>query len=417
MTALMNRPRGLMRVFAQDNPADVRAAILAVDEGIRTFKAVQTQRVDTLQANVQAAIDDMSGKLAAIGLNGNPSNLSAAVAPDPAYSTAYASWLRQGSDDRDNVDTLRAANREGVRKEIMASMSAGSVADGGYLAPSEWDRDINRAMTAKSPLRRLATVVETKVRAYSTLWSDDGWGTGWVGETAQRPATATPTLKPLEFDHGEIYANPAITQRLLDDADYPIQQWMETEITDEFARQESIAFVAGSGVNKPRGFLTYVPGGASETTHPGGTLKIVPSGSAGEIGGPDVLLDFVFSLPVAYRQNAKWLMASTTAAAIAKMKDGQGNYIWRETYVAGQPSTLLGYAVEIDDNMPGISAGNLPIAFGDFKAGYLINDRYGIRVLRDPYSNKPYVHFYTTKRVGGGVRDPKAIQLLKIAVS
>ena len=296
-------------------------------------------------------------------------------------------------------------------------MSVGTADAGGYLAPVEWDRKIGQALIATSPMRRLATVQTTTVGAYTTIWSDRVWGTGWVGETASRPETTTPGFDPVEFASGEIYANPAITQRLLDDADFNVEQWLTEQIDVEFGAQESIAFLSGNGTNKPRGFLTYVTGGASAGVHPGGNLTVVPSGDASSIVGTDPLMTFAYSLPAPYRQNATWLMNSTTAMHIARVKDGDGNYIWRESLMVGQPSTLLGRPVEIDEGMPNIGAGNLPIAFGDFKRGYVINDRMGSRVLRDPYTNKPYVMFYVTKRVGGGVADPNAIRLLKIAAS
>lgn len=358
---------------------------------------------------VQSALDNLAASSAAHRINGNQT----LTAPDPEYSNLFASWFRKGDQESD----LKAANARGDRQAIQAAMQSGSDGAGGYLAPVEWDRRVNKALEPVSPMRRLARVIPTTVRAYSTLYSKDGWGSGWVGETAARPATATPTLDPLVFPHGEIYANPGITQNLLDDADFNLEAWLATEVAEEFGKQEGVAFLSGNGSNKPRGLLTYVDGGDSDAHHPGGNLTVVPSGAAAALPAADGLIDFVYGLPSPYRQNARWLMNSMTAAAIAKFKDGDGNYLWRETYVAGQPATLLGYPVEIDENMPDVAAGALPIAFGDFQRGYVINDRQAIRILRDPYTNKPFVHFYTTKRVGGGVDDPKAIRLLKIAAS
>ena len=368
---------------------------------------------DRYERNTQAAIDDINARIAAGISPGSGQDNQTLTAPDPQYSTLFASWFRKGDQESD----LKAANGTGDRQAIQAAMQSGTDSAGGYLAPVEWDRRVNKALTPVSPMRRIARVIPTTVRAYSTLYSKDGWGSGWVGETAARPATATPTLDPLTFPHGEIYANPGITQNLLDDADFNLEAWLATEVAEEFGKQEGIAFLAGNGVNKPRGLLTYVEGGASADHHPGGNLTVVVSGAATALPSADGLIDFVYGLPSPYRQNARWLMNSMTAAAIAKMKDGDGNYLWRETYVAGQPATLLGYAVEIDENMPDVAAGAIPIAFGDFQRGYVINDRQGVRILRDPYTAKPYVHFYTTKRVGGGVDDPKAIRLLKIAAS
>jgi HK97 family phage major capsid protein len=285
------------------------------------------------------------------------------------------------------------------------------------LAPVEWDRKISEAQRANSPMRRLATVRQTSVGAYTTLWNNDQWGSGWVGETAARPQTSNASLAPITFSSGEIYAMPAATQRLLDDAALDVENWLRDAVQREFNRQEGIAFLSGDGVNKPAGFLTYIAGGANEATHPGGSIEVVdvaidPAATAATI---DALIDFMYGLEAPYRQNATWLMSSLTAAVLAKMKDANDNLIWRESLIVGQPSTLFGRPVEIDEGMPAPGVvGNLPIAFGDFRSGYLINDRIGIRVLRDPFSNKPYVMFYTTKRVGGGVLDPNAIRVARV---
>lgn len=403
-------PRALRgRIFAKSEEGEVSKAIERLGGVFAEFKQKQDERLK----GVEASVDSLAVKAAADRLNGGGGSMETLTPPDPDYSQTFASWFRKG----DQEQALKAANASGNRQAIQAAMSSGAEDAGGYLAPVEWDRRINKSMRPISPMRRLARVIPTTVRAYSTLYSADGWGSGWVGETAARTATTTPTLDPLTFPHGEIYANPGITQQLLDDADFNLAQWLADEIGDEFAKQEGIAFISGNGTNKPRGLLTYVTGGASADHHPGGNLTVVLSGQAAALPSPDGLIDFVYGLPSPYRQNAKWLMNSMTAAAIAKFKDGDDNYLWRETYVSGQPATLLGYPVEIDENMPDVGAGALPIAFGDFLRGYVINDRQGVRILRDPYTNKPYVHFYTTKRVGGGVDDPKAIRLLKIAAS
>lgn len=397
-------PRAIRgRVHAQ--APDISTAIREVSAAVSELKAKHQGDL----RGFQAAIDDLSARLAAGSPNG--STMATLTPPDPEYSGIFASWFRKGDQEAE----LKAANATGTRQAVQAAMSAGTDGAGGYLAPVEWDRRVNKALEPLSPMRRLARVIPTTVRAYSTLYSAEGWGSGWVGETAARPGTSTPSLEALTFAHGEIYANPGITQNLLDDADFNLEAWLAAEVGEEFAKQEGVSFIAGNGTNKPRGLLTYVTGGASAGHHPGGNLTVVLSGAASALPNGDGLIDFVYGLPAPYRQNAKWLMNSMTAAAIAKFKDGDGNYLWRETYVAGQPATLLGYPVEIDENMPDVAAGALPIAFGDFKRGYVINDRQGVRILRDPYTAKPYVHFYTTKRVGGGVDDPKAIRLLKIA--
>lgn len=395
------RPRALVgSVRAETSTADLLNNISA---GFEDFK----RRYDGQLNDVEASLNE---KLAALGLNGAFGGGSRPV--DPEYSAAFASYFRKG----DGEDVIKAANATGQRAQIYAAMSVGTADAGGYLAPVEWDRRISQAQTATSPMRRLASVQNTTVGAYTTLWNDNSWGTGWVGETAARPATTTPTLDPVTFDAGEIYANPAITQRLLDDAAFNVEEWLSTQLEAEFNKQENIAFLSGNGTNKPRGLLTYVTGGASADLHPGGNLTVVTVASPTAITF-DELIGFMYGLAAPYRQNATWVMNSTTAATLSKLKDGDDNYLWRESVIAGQPATLLGRPVEFDEGMPSATAGLTPIAFGDFRAGYLINDRTGSRILRDPFTNKPYVQFYCTKRVGGGVMDPNAIRLIKMAAS
>lgn len=396
-------PRGLLAVRAQSDASKMIGDLTAsLDE----FKARHEERYRA----IEATLDDMARTNAAQSLNGG--DIGSGRAPDPQYSGIFAAYFRRGAGEEE----IRNAQTTGGRGPIHAAMTEGSDSEGGYLAPVEWDRRISQAQRAKSPLRRLCDVRATTVGAYSTLWKLTGPGSGWVGETSARPATTTPTFATITFGHGEIYANPAITQRLLDDAEIDVDKWLADEVSEEFGRQEGIAFLAGDGVNKPFGLLGYIEGGAHDDRHPGGSIAVDMSGHASRIEA-DALIDFTYQLPAPYRQNAAWLMNSATAAAISKLKDGQGNYLWREGFLADQPATLLGRRVEIDEGMPNIEAGAIPILFGDFKAGYVINDRTGVRVLRDPFTNKPFVHFYTTKRVGGGVKDPNALRALKVGVA
>lgn len=400
--------RGLIAVQASGRTASMNDVLTAME----AFKAKHDARYDA----IEQSLDELGLEAAGRKLNGGPG--SDLLPVDAEYSTAFASFTRRGATDAEAA--LQTANQIGERASIHAAMSEGDSSSGGYIAPVEWDRKIQKAQRALSPMRRLAQTVTSGRSAYSTLWSSDNWGSGWVGETAARPATTTATLSPLVIPAGEIYANPAVTQRLLDDSAVNLEDWLGTHLADEFSRQEAIAFISGDGVNKPMGLLQYVPGGAAETgpsAHPGGVLAITPSGHATTVPNTDVLVDLKYGLGALYRQNATWLMNSQTAATIAKMKDTEGAYIWRESLLASEPSTLLGRPVEIDENMPNIGAGNLAVAFGDFNRGYLVNDRIGVRVQRDPYTNKPFVQFYTTKRVGGGLLDNRAIRLLKIAAS
>jgi HK97 family phage major capsid protein len=388
-------PRAIMgSVRAEADPAKLFGELR---ETVSGFMDQHNSRLDNMETALNALTAGNS-PLAQITPNMGP-------APDQEYSRTFASYFRKGDGDQE----LRAANAIGQRAAIQAAMSVGDNSSGGYLAPVEWDGKISEAQRATSPLRRLATVVRSSVGAYTTLWNSDQHASGWVGEVAARPATSSSTLTPINFAAGEIYANPAVSQRLLDDAAINVEGWLINSLQREFSRQEAIAFISGSGVNQPAGFLTYTEGGVNEATHPGGPIDVTETAIT-----VDALVDFSYGLAAPYRQQATFLMSSLTAAALTKLKDADGNLIWRESLIVGQPATLLGRPVAIDEGMPAPTAGLMPIAFGDFAAGYVINDRIGVRVLRDPYSNKPYVMFYATKRVGGGVLDVNAIRVLKV---
>ena len=400
---------GLRAVRAEATPADM---VGQLSEAFNQFKV----KYDDRQSAIEAALDDLAVKGAAERLNGPPSDDGQEV--DPAYRSTFASYVQRGGADAEAQ--LASANSTGNRASIRAAMSEGDNSAGGYIAPVEWDRKVRKSQRYLSPLRRISQLVSTGVNGYSTVWHNEQWGSGWVGETATRPQTTNANFSPLTFPTGEIYAMPAATQRLINDAQLNFERWIIDELSEEFSRQEAIAFISGDGADKPLGFLQYLPGGVAAAgqplAHPGGELGVTNSASAGEIT-PDGLVDLKYSLGIPYRQNAVWVMNSTTAARVAKLKDGDQNYIWREGLLADEPATLLGRPVEIDEAMPSVAADAYPIAFGDFSRGYLINDRIGVRVLRDPYTAKPYVLFYATKRVGGSVLDPKAIRVQKVAAN
>jgi HK97 family phage major capsid protein len=378
--------------------AEINRAVSALRSNVESELTQDRQQLANLESALNAMQQQIGGGTAPGGL----------ASPEPDYSRAFAAYSRNG----DCVDTLRSANSIGDRATVHAAMSVGSNTDGGYLAPVEWDRQLHQRQRATSPMRRLATVQATSVGAFTSLWNGDTWGSGWVGETAARPTTSSATLAPIPFAAGEIYANVAATQRLLDDAAVNVDSWLIDSLEREFTRQEAIAFLSGDGVNKPNGLLTYATGGSNAATHPGGAITVVESAIT-----PEGITDFMFGLAAPYRQNATWLMSSLTAAYLAKWKGIDGEFLWEPSLQAERPSLLLGRPVEIDEGMPAPMAGNLAIAFGDFKRGYLINDRIGTRVLRDPYTNKPFVMFYATKRVGAGLLDPNAIRVLRLPVT
>jgi HK97 family phage major capsid protein len=245
-----------------------------------------------------------------------------------------------------------------------------------------------------------------------------GAASGWVGEEDSRPETATPTLREIAINTKELYANPAATQTSLDDARIDIAAWLADEVSIEFAEQEGEAFVSGNGVSRPRGILSYEA--VANDSYAWGKLGYVPSGAAAAFASSnpaDRLIDLYYALKSGYRNGASWLMSDAVMATVRKFKDGQGNYLWQPPSGTAEVATILQKPVYSDDNMPALGANAFPVAFGNFQRGYLIADRTGIRVLRDPYTNKPNVMFYTTKRVGGGVVNFEAIKLLKCATS
>jgi len=413
-------PRALIgTTIRADVSGDPKAMIAALQEAHGEFKATIEENIgkkaDSAEVNakldainmtmsqLEAALNEHATKIAAANLNGGTS-----VQPsDPEYSGAFASFMRDGR--REDEEKLRSEQKKGPR----ASMSEGVDADGGLLTPVEWDRTISGRLKLISPVRQEAQVIRISKRGFTKLFTDRAVGSGWVGETAARPATATPQFTALSFGLGEIYANAAASQDLLDDAEIDLADWLVGEIDTEFSRQEGIAFISGDGTNKPHGLLGYVDGGAHDDRHPWGAIEALNSGAAAAFTA-DGMVDTIYKLPAAYTPNAKWYMNRTSLGAIRKLKDGQGNFLWQPTFVAGQPSTLAGYPVIDVPDMPNVAAGNLAALFGDMRETYLVIDRIGLRVLRDPYTNKPYICFYATKRVGGGVKNPDAMKAIKI---
>ncbi len=267
-------------------------------------------------------------------------------------------------------------------------------------------------------MRSLATVRSVGAATFRKPVSTALAVSGWVAETAARPETTPATLALLTFASGELYASPSATQDILDDAYINLDDWLASEIEDTFAGQETTAFVSGDGTNKPQGFLSYTM--AADASATWGQISYIASGAAGDFAATnpvDALIDLIYAPKAIYRPNAHFVMNRRTAGKIRKFKDADGNYIWQPATSAGQLPLLLGYPVQEIEDMPDVAANSYSIAFGDFAKGYLIVDRAGISVLRDPYSAKPYVLFYTTKRVGGGVQNFDAIKTLKFAVS
>ena len=317
-------------------------------------------------------------------------------------------------------DYARKGDERGLLGLEGKALSVGSPADGGYALPLAIDGQIERLLNEATDLRPLATVRQISGGEFRRLAAIGGGASGWVGETDARPETASPQFAEIVPAMGEIYANPRATQQSLDDLSFDVTAFLAEEIAAEFALRESEAFIAGDGNNKPKGLIAYPVSAGDDDARPFGTLQYLATGTDGnfDVADPaDVLIDLVYALKPAYRRNAHWLMNANLTATLRRMKDGQGRYLWEPSLAPGTPATLLGYPLGEAAAMPDIASDSLSIAFGDFRRAYLIVDRTGIRTLRDPYSAKPYVHFYATKRVGGAVQNSDAVKLVKFGLS
>jgi len=284
--------------------------------------------------------------------------------------------------------------------------------------PLEIAQTIDRILAKASPIRGLATVQQIGSSIYRKPITTVEAASGWVAETDSISTTSTPTISAIDFPAMELYAMPATTQPLLDDSFVDIEQWLANEVQIVFAEQEGAAFVSGTGSGQPKGFISYT--NVADASWSWGNIGYIASGAAGAFASSDpadALVTLAYAPKQGYRANGTWVMNRKTESVVRKFKDSTDNYIWQPGTSVGQPSTLLGYPVAEAEDMPDIAANSYSIAFGDFARGYLVVDRVGIRVLRDPYSAKPYILFYTTKRVGGGVQNFEAIKLMKFAAS
>lgn len=378
------RVRGVVAARNGPRDADPTTILNNLTDAFESFKARQDAEIDAINSKLAAAA------IGGIG-GGSAADNSAGLKGARASLGGFA--------------------RSGVIPQ--AAMSTDSGPDGGFLVQPELEKSITRRQADVSPMRRLARVKTTKAGEYQIPYARSGVDSGWASERQARPETDGPQIGLLNIPAHEIYANPSVTQKMLDDSVEDIGTYLAEEISLAFDEKEGDAFVNGDGINKPRGFLTYDQSATADATRANGTLQYKEGATSGVVGADD-LVDLLYTLRAGYRAGSAWVMNSATAGVVRKLKDADGNHIWSLASVPGELPSMLGYPVEIDEGMPAITAGATPIAFGNFQRGYIIVDRYGIRLLRDALTNKPFVQFYTTKRVGGAVHDDNAIKLLKI---
>ena len=329
--------------------------------------------------------------------------LAGAAESGAPHQKAIEAYLRSGDDDG-----LRGLELEG--KALGTTVNA----DGGYLVDPQTSATVQSVLNSSASIRSIATVVNVEATSYDVLVDHGEIGTGWASETGNLTETSTPQIDRITIPLHELSALPKASQRLLDDSAFDIEGWLAGRIADKFARAEAMAFVSGDGADKPTGFLTHPIVAAADAEW--GELGYVATGQEA-LATPDSLVELVYALGAEYRANATFVMNSKTAGLVRKLKDADGRFLWSDGLAASEPARLLGYPVLIAEDMPDPAAGSDSIAFGDFAAGYTVAERPDLRVLRDPFSAKPHVLFYATKRVGGDVSDFSAIKILKFATS
>ena len=375
-----------------DMPGDLGGEMMGFVNELKSFRA-------DIQKRLQAQEDRMT-MLDRKTISRGRAPLSAEADAGAPHQKAFDAYIRHGDDD-----ALRGLPLEGK------AMS--TVSDGGFLAAPTVALQVQDALNITASLRRVANVVAVESANYEVLVDMGDIASGWSTEATAQAETGTSTVQRVVIPVHELSAMPKASQRLLDDAAFDIETWLADCIATKFARAEATAFVSGDGVNKPKGFLTHAkaPNGTATNVQ----IGTIPSGGAGDFASTNpanALIDLVYALGAQYRANGTFVMNSKTAAAVRKMRDTDGRFLWADSLAMGQPPQLLGYPVLLCEDMPDIASGSASIAFGDFRSAYTIVERPDLRVLRDPFSAKPHVLFYATKRVGGGVTDARAIKLM-----
>lgn len=421
---------------------DVKELLDELNTAFAQFKAANDERIKAIEAKgsadpllvqkvdaANADITKLSAQLKEVETTVARTNIGGDSKPtDEAKQAAQFFALLRGKpvDSIDGVDlnAYRAYKKgldaymrvgdNGLTPDVRAALSVGSDPGGGYFVTPDMSGRMVQLIFESSPIRQIADVQSISTDALEGNADLDEASTGWVGETGARNETNTPEVGKWRIPVMEQYAMPKTTQKLLDDAQIDVGAWLEGKVADKLSRTENNAFVNGDGVNKPRGFLTYPAG--SPTKAAWQKIAQLGTGVSGAFAASkpgDKLIDLVFGLKSFYRNGAQWIMSRGTVAEVRKLADGQGNYLWQPNFGTQQGATLLGYGITEAEDMPAIGANSLSIAFGNFKLAYQIVDRLGIRVLRDPFTAKPNILFYTTKRVGGDVVNFEAIRILK----
>ncbi len=408
-------------------------------DGLATEGKATSEEVEKMKADfgaVSETLSDLNVKLDAeekarqdlelsMARLGSASGDSGDVKSNPEYLKGFTAYLRSKSAigaeavEEEFKGLVQSAAGAEISDQDMIALKAllvGSNPDGGYFVPVERLSTFSTRMFETSPMRSLATVISASSEAVEVVLDDDQAGSGWVGELDARTETDTPQVGVITIPIHEQYAEPKATQKVLDDAAINIDAWLTGKISDKFARTENTAFVTGSGVKQPTGFMSYDDWAAVGTYQRDRLETLTATGTAGNLTEPDDLLSLQGALLEPYQANAAWVGNRSTWIDIMSLKDGNDNYLLNlaTMFQDGTKMHLLGKKFVIFSDMADVAAAARPLAYGDFREGYTIADRVGIRVLRDPFTTKGYVKFYTTKRVGGAVTNYQAIKRLLI---
>ncbi|MEQ6247735.1 phage major capsid protein [Sulfitobacter sp. HNIBRBA3233] len=374
---------------------DVRRAVTGF---VSEFKGVQAKIEMKLQQT-----EERMNMLDRKTMTAQRPPLAGATDSGAPHKKAFHAYVRNGDDDG-----LRGLELEGK------ALSTAVNSDGGYLVDPQTSDIVKSVLNSTASIRAIAQVVNVEATSYDVLVDHSDVGAGWATESATVGESDTPQIDRITIQLHELSALPKASQRLLDDAAFDIEGWLAGRIADKFARAEAGAFINGDGIDKPKGFLAHAA--VDNDVWAWGNLGYVPTGTAAEVDA-DAIVDLVYALGAQYRANASFVMNSKVAGIVRKLKDLDGRFLWSDGLSAGEPARLMGYPVLIAEDMPDAGTGSMSIAFGDFAAGYTIAERPDLRILRDPFSAKPHVLFYATKRVGGDVSDFAAIKLLKFGTS
>ena len=369
---------------------------------VESEKAALAGKLDEITSQI-AELESLKSQIEALEKKTNRPGSTGFSSEAQEHKEAFGAFMRKGLD-------------AGLAELQAKALNITADADGGFAVPEELDRSIGSLLRNSTPMREICNVVQMGGAEYKKLMSLAGSTSGWVGEADARTATNTPQLAQITPFMGELYANPQATQTMLDDVFFNAEQWLAGELATEFAEKENLAFTSGDGVKKPKGLLAYTTAATSDATRAFGTFEHINSGSIGAVSADDIV-KFAFNLRTGYLPNSIWQFNRNTLAALMVLKDSTGQYLWQPSITLGTQASLAGYKFVLNDDMPNVAAGANAIAFGDHKRAYTIVDRMGTRVLRDPFTNKPYIGFYTTKRVGGMAVDTQAVKFLKIRAS